>query len=312
LSTSKLLVLAVVLVALVLVFANPFQDQIRKDNPERTQLFASEDIHRTDRLEIRTGPGVEPVVLARHGEDWVVASRGDFPADTSATSTMVRALGNAKITGVASKNPENRSKFQVDSTGVDVAAFAGDQRIGRFTLGRIGQEFTTSYLRLDGSDEVLVVRGLNRNLFARTQGYRDRTLFKFEVDAVQSIRARTPEEEWEIVRGDTAWMVRGGDAFDPVAAQQSVVDQLIGSLSTLSADGFLDTVPDTLDTGLAAPGHAFTVRFMDGSEVKIAIGGVNDANQRYVTRPDRSAIYLMGDWRLNNSAKSYADLTSSP
>ena len=121
-STSKLLVLAVVLVALVLVFANPFQDQIRKDNPERTQLFASEDIHRTDRLEIRSGPGVEPVVLARRGEDWVVASRGDFPADTSATSTMVRALGNAKITGVASMTMPSTSVSMTGSARVEPAS----------------------------------------------------------------------------------------------------------------------------------------------------------------------------------------------
>lgn len=311
-STRKLLVIAVILVGLVLVFANPFQDSIRKDNPERTELFTSGDITRTDRLEIRTGPGADPVVLARRGETWVVASKGDFPADTSATATMVRALANAKITGVASKNPENRGRFQVDSTGVDVTALAGGQVLGRFTLGRIGQEFTTSYLRMDGSDEVLVVRGLNRNLFARTQGYRDRTLFRFQVDAVQSLKARTPEEEWELVRGDTAWMVQGEGDSEPVAAQQSVVDQLLGSLSTLSADGFLDAVPDSVDTGLSAPGHRFTVRLMDGSEAEVLIGETNDANQRYVTRPDRNAIYLMGDWRLNNSAKSYGDLITSP
>jgi hypothetical protein len=240
----------------------------------------------------------------------VVASRDGFPADTSATSTMIRALGNASITGVASRNPENRGKFQVDSTGVEVAAFVGDQTIGRFMLGRIGQEFTTSYVRLSGSDEVLIVRGLNRNLFARTQGYRDRTLFKFEVDAVQSIRAMNPEEAWEVVRGDTAWMATLAMGGESVAAQQPVVDQLLRSLSTLAADGFLDEVPDTLDTGLADPDHAITVRFMNGAEAGILIGKLNDANQRYVTRPDRTAIYLMGDWRLNNSAKTFAELTS--
>lgn len=310
-STWKLLVAAVILVALVLIFANPFRDSIREDNPESTQLFASEDIDGADRLEIRSGPGAEPVVLALRGGNWVVASRGDFPADTTAIGTMIRALGNARITGMASKNPENRSKFQVDSTGVDVAVFAGDRTIGRFMLGRIGQEFTTSYLRLDESDEVLVVRGLNRNVFARTQGYRDRSLLSFEVDAVQSIRVRTPEEEWEVIRGDTTWMAILGGESEPVVAQQPVVDQMLRSLSTLSADGFLDVVPDTLDTGLETPDYAFSVRFMNGSESEISVGMKNTANQRYVARPGRNVIYLMGDWRLNNSIKTYADLTLS-
>jgi hypothetical protein len=88
------------------------------------------------------------------------------------------------------------------------------------------------------------------------------------------------------------------------------VDQLLRSLSTLSADGFLDTVPDTLDTGLEAPDYSFLIRFMNGSESEITVGGKNAANQRYVARPGRNVIYLMGDWRLNNSAKTFVDLTS--
>ena len=307
--TVRLLIVAVVLVVLVLIFANPFEDSIRQDNPERTDLFDAALVPGVDRLEIRAS-GIPPAVLVQQVDGWVVSSRNDFPADTTAVGAMLRSIRTSESLGVASTNPDNRSKFQVDSTGVLVVASAGGAPVAHFIVGRIGQDFTTSYVRKDGRDEVLIVRGMNRNLFARTQGYRDRTLFRFETTSVQMVGVTTPEEAWEVTRGDTAWVLTTGDGATEVA-QAPVVEQILKALSTLSADGFLDDPPDTVDTGLASPDYTFRVRFMNGSEARVAVGKKNDRNQRYVSRPDRDAIYLMGDWRVTNAAKKALELVGS-
>jgi hypothetical protein len=305
----RFLIVAVVLVVLVLIFANPFEDSIRKENSERTDLFDAALVPGVDRLEIQAS-GAPPVVLVQQVDGWVVSSRNDFPADTTAVGAMLRSIRTSKSLGVASTNPDNRSKFQVDSNGVLVVASAGGTPVAHFTVGRIGQDFTTSYVRKDGADEVLIVRGMNRNLFARTQGYRDRTLFWFETTSVQMAGVTTPEEAWEVTRGDTAWVLTTGEGATEVA-QAPVVEQILKALSTLSADGFLDDPPDTVDTGLASPDYIFSVRFMNGSEARVLVGKKNDRTQRYVSRPDRDAIYLMGDWRVTNAAKKAEEVVGS-
>lgn len=304
---ARLVILAGILVVLVFVFANPFQDRIRGKGPQRTALFDKMQVLGADRIEIKNG-AAEPIVLQQQGDGWVVASRNGFPADTTAVGTILRSVGGAKSTGVASRNPANRSKFQVDSTGVRVTVSKGQETLASITVGKMGQDFTTSYLRDDDDKEVLVVRGVNRNMFTRPQGFRDRTLFAFEPNSVQSITATIPDGGWEITRQDSAWTVAHPGGQGAERADGSKVDQLLKAASTLSADGFLDAGADTARTGLTTPAYAFTIRFMDGAEARVAIGEKNGQNQRYAARPDRDVVYTIGDWRVTNLAKKYDDL----
>lgn len=303
---AKLLILAGILVVLVFVFANPFQDRIRGKGPQSEALFDKAKVMGADKIEIRNG-AAPPVLIQHQGDDWVVTSRGGFPADTTAVGTILRAVGGAKSTGVASRNPANRSKFQVDSTGVRVTISKGPETLASITVGKMGQDFTTSYVRNDDDKQVLVVRGVNKNIFTRPQGFRDRTLFHFDPVNVQSVAAVIPDGGWVLTRADSAWTVSrpGGET---VAADGKAVDQLLKTASTLSADGFLDAGADTAHTGLEAPPYSFTIHFLDGSQAQVDIGEKNGKNQRYARRPDRNVVYMMGDWRVTNLAKKYDDL----
>ncbi len=306
-----LAVAAVVLVGLVFLFANPFQDSIRKDNPEETQLFDPGLVARADRVTIETG-GADNTVLEKKAGGWVVNSRNDFPADTSAVGSIIRAVADARSQGIASTNPGNRGLFQVDSSGVAVTVSAGDETAAKFVLGKMGRDFTTSYVLPAGSENVVVVRGMNRNLFARPRGFRDATLLRFDPDAVAGAAISSPEVSWDLTRTDSTWTV-ALPGKPPVPAEQTKVDQTLRSLGNFTADGFLDR-PDTVDTGLADPGMTIAVRMMNGTTTTLSVGNKNDKNQRYVTRPDRDAVYEVGQWRIDNFAKPGADLikTESP
>ena len=305
-SQIRMLAIAAVLVALVLVFANPFKDSLKRDDRDWTTLFDKEKVAKADRIEVVTTTDSTSVV--KEGEHWVVASQGSFPADTAAVNNLLRALENARSAGVVSNNPENRSQFQVDASGVRVRVFAAQDPVAEFTLGKMGMDFTTSYVLPAGSSEVLVVRGMNRNLFARPQGMRDRTIFKFDPPTLKQVTAMTPEGGWELIRTDSTWSVRRRGEQDLAPAEGTVADPIVQSLSDFAADGFLDTPSDTVNTGLATPAESFTLRFMDGTEAVALVGGKNDRNQYFVSRPDRSIVYLISEWRLTNVSKTYDEI----
>jgi len=301
-----LLVVAVALVLLVLLLANPFQDSIRDDNPEPEDLFESSGVAAADQIGIRA-PSLERVTLARGSEGWVVANKGNFPADTTAVGSILEAIQRARSTGIVSTNPQNRGKFQVDTTGVEILVSAESKPVAHFFVGKVGQDFTTSYVRRADGDDVYVVRGINHQLFSRPQGLRDRTLMSFPIDSVSEVVAEMPEGGWGLARTDTAWVLSAGGDL-PVSALESEVDRLMKALSTLAADGFLDAGADTVATGLESPDYTFTVRFMNGSEARVEVGKKSDTNQYYVARPDRRAVFLLAEWRLNNLAKTPEDL----
>ena len=302
-------VVALILILLVIVFANPFKDSIRKSKTPEGALWEGVVADRADQIQLETG-GAVPVMLSREGGGWVVESQGSFPADTTAVSSMLRAVRNAVSTGIVSTNPENRSKFQVDSLGVRVTLSGGGSKLLAFTLGKVGTDFTTSYVRPEESNQVHVVRGINRNLFSRPQGFRDRTLFRFDPAAVQSVNLFTPDGSWEVLRGDTAWALsRPGGS--PVAAKDTEIDAVLRSLSNLSADGFAEAAVLETQTGLESPAYIVTVRFSGGDESAILVGKKNEKNQFYTARLDRGVVYLLGEWRINSVARKYEDLVEA-
>ena len=305
-SVVSLLVVALVLLALVLLFASPFRDSIRADNPKPTSLFDAAQVNEADRIEIRS-PGAPATVLSRGDQGWVVESKNGFPADTAAVGSILRAVAGAKSSGVASTNPENRGKFQVDSTGVQVKLEAGGKTVAEFTVGKTGRDFTTSYVLPRGSKEVYVVRALSRSLFQRYRGFRDPALFRFDPEDVVSVRLTAPDSSWVLARADTVWTLSVGDA-KPVTAAQAKVDELLRSLSKLDADGFADGA-DTLDTGLDKPEYTLQLEFQSGEEAEIRIGAKNDRNQHYASRPDRPGVYLVSEWRVKRFAKKPGELT---
>jgi hypothetical protein len=303
----RMLLLAGVLVVLVVIFANPFKDQLKREKRDWVTLFDAEKVKAADRIEVATA--TDSSVIVKQDANWVVATQNSFPADTAAVGNLLRALGNARSAGVVSNNPENRSRFQVDQTGVRVKVMAQSATIAQFTLGKMGADFTTSYVLPAGSNEVQVVRGLNRNLFWRPQGMRDRTIFKFDLANLKQVTAEMPEGGWELIKTDTTWSVRkrGDENIHP--AEKTLSGTLVESLSDFSADAFLDNPSDTVKTGLDHPAYRYTLRFMDGTEAGVAVGGKNDRNQYYAQRPDRpGAVYLLSEWRLTNVKKTVEEL----
>jgi len=303
----RMLILAGVLVVLVVIFANPFKDQLKREKRDWVAVFDTTKVMTADRIEVATA--TDSSVVVKQDGNWVVASQNSFPADTAAVGNLLRALENARSAGVVSNNPENRSRFQVDASGVRVKVMAQSDVIAQFTLGKMGADFTTSYVLPAGSNEVQVVRGLNRNLVWRPQGMRDRTIFKFDPANLKQVTAQVPEGGWELIKTDTTWSVRKRGEENIHPADKTLAGTLVQSLSDFSADQFLDTPSDTLKTGLDHPDYQYTLRFMDGTEASVRVGGKNDRNQYYAERPDRAgAVYLLSEWRLTNVKKTVEEL----
>ena len=305
-SNLMLVGVAGVLVVLVLLLANPFTDDVRKDNPEKTGLFAAAAAG-VDRITV-TKPGADPVVLERSGGAWTVASAGGFPADTAAVSAILTAVEGAVAGSPVSRNPERQTELQVDGAGgVRVTLDGGTTTRADFLVGKTGSDFTASYVRPAAGDDVFLVRGISRNLFDRRQGYRDRTLLSFAPGEVVGLDWTAADSSWTLDRADSGWVVTSPDG-EWGMADDTQVDLVMRVASALTAEGFFAGDADTLDAGLDPPVHVLTARFADGTERTVEFGRINASQQRYARRPDRDAIYLFGDWNLNHLRRPAAAL----
>lgn len=300
---------ALVLAALALALVVG-RDPLGRDETPGRAVFALPSGAAVDRMEIRP-PAGETTVIERASSGWLVSSHGNFPADTSAVSTLLRTLGGLKGGSLVSRKPD-RPEFELGPAGVEVALSESGRELLRFEVGKNDpQSFTQSYARVAGKDEVYLVQGLNRNLFTRPQGFRDRALASFAPEQVASLAVAAADTGWTATRADSIWTIVSPDGTEG-EANEALVNTAIRSFATFAADGFLEAGADTVDTGLGAPGITVTVTLLSGETQSVAIGGRNEKGQRYASRPDRDAVYVIGEWRLNPFRRRAAELTAAP
>lgn len=306
-NTLRLLGLAFVLVLVVLLFANPFRGDRARVPAAGDAWLTAADVARIERIEVQGAEGER--VFERRPIGWVVASQNDFPADTVAISSALRALENARQGKLISKNPDNHERFDVGEGGVEVRALAGgDEEMLALVIGGQGNDLTSSYVRRGDEPEVYSVRGINRAQFDPTRGFRDRALLTLNRDRVASVRLEG-DIAWEVVRADSVWMLRSGGTEQP--AQQDKVERMLNVLATLNADDFLaDAARDTARTDLEA--HRVTVTLDDGTTHVVQVGGKDGSRRYYAARGDRAAIYLVSEWRMRDVLLEADDLAAPP
>lgn len=299
---------AIVLALLAVVLVKPGRDPLGRDRKATGSFLGLDASAPIDRVEIRV-PGSEPTVLEESSTGWFVASEKDFPADTAAVSTLLRTVRGMAGGALVSRKPD-RPEFELGTAAVEIAVSGGGRELTRFEVGKGDQKsYTSSYVRPSGKDEVYLVRGVNRAIFNRTQGFRDRTLASFAPEQVASLTVAAGDTGWTATNEDSLWTVSSPDGTSG-KANETLVNAALRSFSAFAADGFADDA-DSLDTGLTAPEITVTVRLLSGAEQTVAIGGKNERGQRFAARPDRRAVYLIGEWRLNPFRRRAAEMVAA-
>lgn len=111
------------------------------------------------------------------GEEEVV------PADPEKISQLLKAIAEIKKDLIVSNNEEKQNLFLVDSTGLEVKLYSGENMRADFFAGKPGPNWSSQYFRLADSNEIIQY---NQNL-----------IFGFEQDFAfpeSTPKTETPEE----------------------------------------------------------------------------------------------------------------------
>jgi Domain of unknown function (DUF4340) len=111
--------LGVLIVAAVLVISIALVWTTRRNASQETHdalLFPNlaGELATVSSVDVRKGSATPTVSLHKKGEQWMVAQRGDYPADVSKLRKLLLSLGDAKITEQKTSDPGNYSLIGVD------------------------------------------------------------------------------------------------------------------------------------------------------------------------------------------------------
>jgi len=126
-------------------------------------------------------------------------------ASSTTVGTALDKLADLEVTGRAASNAEHHEQLEVDEEhGIHVVARAGDETVVDLWIGAFRAGNTM--VRVDGQDEVLMVRGSIKFAFNKpVRDWRDRTITDETADDVIAVSFRNEHGAFDFEKGDDGW-----------------------------------------------------------------------------------------------------------
>ncbi|HZO01770.1 MAG TPA: DUF4340 domain-containing protein [Burkholderiales bacterium] len=270
-----------------------YQHQERARRPDNVGTLGKalfKDLQAADIAAIRIVEPNAALTLKREEQRWVIAERGNFPADLSKVREFVLKVIGLKVGQSEPIGEKDRARLNLDGSGTRIEFKAADEKaLGAFVVGRkyFKREVETPdkaiadgrFISLPGeAGTAYLVGDPLTQATVKTAEWIDRS--SFQVEKVKTLQVRYPEgEAWRIDRpADNAeWNLAGlkpGEKLDISRANAASY-----SLSLLE---LADVAPkDAADTGLDKP-ISIDAATLEGAAYAIKVGRLVN-NNYYVT-----------------------------
>ena len=208
--------LLLIFVSLLVVFlATQFAFE-KKTRTFKTELIQLDTAAITSILLYPKGDNQEETLLKKEANFWVV-SKGNITtkANQGAVQSILRNLALIKTKRVASKSAEKWTDYEVEeSSGSRIKAFAGDQLLEDFIVGRFSfnQQARTgiSYVRLTKGNEVYAVDGfLSMTMGQGFDAYRNKEILSVAKNNITQVAINTLGTTTILQKGIADWTQDG-------------------------------------------------------------------------------------------------------
>lgn len=253
-------------------------------------------------LEVRRPEDDASTRLVRDGESWRVAAPVEAAAARTALDTALDKLGDLEVTRVATRLASQHERLEVDAAhAVRVTARAGDETVIDFWIGAYRNGNTM--IRLEGQDEVLMVRGSIKFAFNKpVRDWRDRAIVEIEGNDVREAEFTSTNGTFRFRRSEDAWaQVLEAPEGEPAPAEierfaPTKVRTIVNGLARLRAHDFAAADVTVESAGLAESAARVLLVSGEGESaqtIRLLVGNeVSDGN-RYVMREGDPTIYVV-------------------
>jgi hypothetical protein len=296
----------VILLLFVYLFEGPLSEKRQKKTTEVSLLFP--DFEKASATTIEVKSPTKSIVLDTKGDAWLISGTDDFTADPQLVDNALDTIAGLLRDTIASKNPDKQDIFEVTpAKGVAVKVFDEQQNIlAHFYIGKTASDFFSSYLRKEGSDEVLQVGSITATFDKDIKAWRDKTVLTFSPDTVTQLLLKTTSEEIVLERDEEGkWMItQPGKA----PAKNEMLTNILRTLSSLKALDFAKDY-DITTYELDAPQITVTVILKDQEEKRLLIGKMDEEKSQYYAKNQaKKTIFLIGKFQFDTVNKTVEDL----
>ncbi len=305
---KQIYVLLVVLVVLSIVAYIAHESKKPPERPpaesEQAKLFPSLKADDIAAIKIKS-LGTEAQLARDDTGAWVVPDKDNYPADAKAVERMLEAIETMDRGTVVSRNPEKQTLYEVDEiTGTEVTVLDKDENVlADFFVGKAGQDFFSTNIRLAGSNEVRLVRKMLSYMFKRPGGdWREKLLF--DMDETKIVKYSVTGEEGaasfeKSEQGTWSTIEPTGKEFDTEDMKRAA-----SGFAKLRVSGFAEE-KDKDKFELDKPRWTIAATTDDDEVHTLKVCGERSKAQFFVQREGKETVFYISKYQIEKMTKPY-------
>jgi len=247
---NRTLILVGILVVLAIAYAiNYFSD---KNDRSFKDTITDFDANLVTYVKIHTPSQMQTVELQKQENDWrVIDGSNSYPADTLGIQNLVHSLSGLKTKRFAGKSRAFWPKYEVtDSLSTQVTLKSDSKVVLKILLGKFDykmpqnqnpqamqrqQADVSSYVRLDGENEVYAVDGFLKMSFNReAMSFRNRKLLSMNANDMTRLEFKYADRQFTLSKEENKWMLNG------TPTDSSATVKYLSAISRLNTQDFVN------------------------------------------------------------------------
>lgn len=240
-------------------------------------------------LKINLEKNGEEISLRREGEKWKIFGTKDFYVKSSDEIFLSYIEEAIKADfELVSDNPDNKSEFGTDDSGVRVSLEDNDKVLATFVVGNMTDDFSSSYISLPDSGETYKVEAnLSFLLNREVDTWYNEAIFSSDKELINKMRFQYPRSEFTVEKIEDTWKGTVPYSF-------SVNEEKINEILEIMTNLIASDIPAQTFEGTGLENHSIIVE-ASGEDVNnvLMVGGENEEGYFYAKRGDSDNIYLI-------------------
>jgi Domain of unknown function (DUF4340) len=282
------------------------QDANADTTNKQEKVFVGLEPDKIEEIKVRSEKGDTTSVKKESGA-WQMTAPVAAKADESEVSGITTSLGQIAVARVIDENPADLKEYGLAEPRIEINFKAsGDKDYRKLYIGEKSPTGADLFAKRNDEKKVFLIPAFQESSFNKgTFDLRDKTLWKFERDKVDSLDIATGGKSLAMTRATGDWKIT-----KPVEARADfgAVEGLIGRLQTAQMKSMVSEQAAPADLkkyGFDKPDA--TVNLTTGSaRASLVVGGKADDNTVYVRDESRPAVMTM-DKSLVDELKKNAD-----
>lgn len=238
---------------------------------------------------------VKNIVILSNGKDnWKLTAPLEEPADSTPVNNVINVFTKFESEETI-EDVSNLADYGLDQPSVKVKVDLKDGKPMELLIGAQTPFADKYYAKLADKPGVLVINStVKTNLDQEPNNFRQKKVIAFENKEVQSLDLRTKTAHFKLKHTSNQW-----DLLEPYPEKMVSYkfDEILNSLSSLTAAEFVDNLQDTSKYGLDKPEYAVELNLTGGKVLSLK-ANLFEKDYYILTNQRQAVLKVSGDQAL--------------